>query len=343
MNTQFLPHDDWRSLTLLPMKSCCSSNLEWVATTPRGWIDSLLNESSDDDSSSTVDTSTSSTNFAGGAAPTLEDEIQDPSKTQSSDLITNLSDLGIKSVPENFATDEAIWRLDLIDTSFGELAEEVQGWIVALESKRNFNRVLSRYEPIRDHFSSSLVAGFLNDENDCDKVETMCLNVIAKLKGLCQLCDKVAQVEMKMEDGRTTPDQGVASIPSTPQSVNRRGKVPSTPKQDELDRYMSQWLADNWVNPFPDDSTVHSIAISHEVDYDKVANWLINNRSRKWRKVIQKAFDLGRPAELLMEDSLRMFLKEPLRPIERNFNCDEDDDELYQHQQQRPTKRVRRF
>ena len=46
-----------------------------------------------------------------------------------------------------------------------------------------------------------------------------------------------------------------------------------------------------------------------------MSNWLINARTRKWRPAIVKAYDLGRPADVLLEDAVNLFQGVPLRDL----------------------------
>lgn len=48
---------------------------------------------------------------------------------------------------------------------------------------------------------------------------------------------------------------------------------------------------------------------------EKMSNWLVNNRTRRWRPALQDAFDGRRPAALLYEDSKRIYEEIPLRPL----------------------------
>ena len=48
---------------------------------------------------------------------------------------------------------------------------------------------------------------------------------------------------------------------------------------------------------------------------EKISNWLVNTRSRRWRPSFATAFDEKRPVALLLEDSLKIFIGEKLRPI----------------------------
>lgn len=57
---------------------------------------------------------------------------------------------------------------------------------------------------------------------------------------------------------------------------------------------------------------------------EKINNFLVNTRTRKWRPSLEQAFNNRRPAALLLEDSLRIFKEEPLRPV-----ANWDGDKLY--------------
>ena len=48
---------------------------------------------------------------------------------------------------------------------------------------------------------------------------------------------------------------------------------------------------------------------------DKIQTWLVNNRTRRWRPSLEEAFDNKRPAILLLEDGMRLFSDETLRPV----------------------------
>ena len=107
---------------------------------------------------------------------------------------------------------------------------------------------------------------------------------------------------------------------------------------------MSLWMRHNWANPFPDDVMLRHLADhlirtrcitvskskaelldgkrNHayqqgmmDLVFEKISNWLVNSRTRRWRPCIQKAFDAKRPAHLLLEDSLRIFEGKELRTL----------------------------
>ncbi len=107
---------------------------------------------------------------------------------------------------------------------------------------------------------------------------------------------------------------------------------------------MNLWLRCNWANPFPDTEMLNHLVShlitsgcmtlpkekadlltnGHSEDYhdsmmklatEKVTNWLVNARTRKWRPSIQEAFDLKRPTFMLLEDSISIFEGRPLMTI----------------------------
>jgi Homeobox KN domain len=48
---------------------------------------------------------------------------------------------------------------------------------------------------------------------------------------------------------------------------------------------------------------------------DVISNWLIDARRRKWRPALRKSISLNRPADMLLEDSIRIFDHEPIRDL----------------------------
>jgi hypothetical protein len=86
------------------------------------------------------------------------------------------------------------------------------------------------------------------------------------------------------------------------------------PKQ-EFSKYMTEWLRQNWTNPYPDDEGMRSMANDCGTTTKVISNWLINARTRKWRPAIEKAIEANRPSQLLLEDSLNIFDEKPLREL----------------------------
>jgi hypothetical protein len=91
--------------------------------------------------------------------------------------------------------------------------------------------------------------------------------------------------------------------------------TPKTYNKKDFTQVMNQWLVDNWTNPYPDDEGIASLAEINGTTPTIVSNWLINARTRKWRPAIVKAYEAGRPADLLKEDSIRIFQRKPLRKL----------------------------
>ena len=98
-------------------------------------------------------------------------------------------------------------------------------------------------------------------------------------------------------------------------------------KQD-LSKYMTAWLRDNWTNPYPDDEGLAEIAREFGTTSTVVSNWLINARTRKWRPAIVKAVELNRPADMLLQDSLCIFDGRAVAPLESDegIKIEDDDD-----------------
>jgi hypothetical protein len=80
---------------------------------------------------------------------------------------------------------------------------------------------------------------------------------------------------------------------------------------------MNNWLRANWLNPYPAEAVSHQLAYETGENVHVVNTWLVNARSRRWRPAVQKAFELGRPSEYLLEDSINLFEDRPLRSIQQ--------------------------
>ena len=93
---------------------------------------------------------------------------------------------------------------------------------------------------------------------------------------------------------------------------------PKPLSKQNFTNYMTNWLRDNWTNPYPDDQNLSDMAAHCGTTVQVIGNWLINARTRKWRPAIVKATALGRPADLLLEDSIRIFDGKPVRDLSDN-------------------------
>jgi hypothetical protein len=83
----------------------------------------------------------------------------------------------------------------------------------------------------------------------------------------------------------------------------------------KLAEYMTNWLRENWINPYPDEAGLSEMARECGASKTVVNNWLINSRTRKWRPAIAKACALGRPTFLLKEDSIHIFDGKPVQEL----------------------------
>lgn len=117
----------------------------------------------------------------------------------------------------------------------------------------------------------------------------------------------------------------------------------SPSKKGTFQLFMQSWIKDNWQNPYPDDNLSKRLAnhviecgcitlnkkdgkrflvegvcpdeLYRTIALEKVTNWLVNARTRRWRPSLEAAFDQKRPAALLLEDSLHIYEGTAPRPL----------------------------
>ena len=117
------------------------------------------------------------------------------------------------------------------------------------------------------------------------------------------------------EDKQLSGKKRVKKIPMTAVDTSASTTKLMDYSKKDFAEVMNHWLRENWTNPYPDDEGLTQIANSCGCTPSVVSNWLINARTRKWRPAIVKAFENGRPASLLHEDSMNIFDGKPLRDI----------------------------
>ena len=137
--------------------------------------------------------------------------------------------------------------------------------------------------------------GNSNASNDEMHLEKLYQEVIRKLQALIDLSNKLA---VQDED----KPHSYASL-----------KL-AVGKQD-LTKHMTNWLRENWANPYPDEVTLQKLAKECGSSPAVVGNWLINARTRKWRPAIIKAYEMNRPANLLLQDAINIFNGRPMHEI----------------------------
>jgi hypothetical protein len=118
------------------------------------------------------------------------------------------------------------------------------------------------------------------------------------------------------------PQQQLPPLPPPPPLPQQ------TVAKKDIGKYMTNWLRDNWTNPYPDDAGLAEMAAVTGTTPQVISNWLINARTRKWRPSIVKASDMNRPADLLLEDSINIFDGKPVRELPNN---DDEGDDAMEH------------
>lgn len=121
----------------------------------------------------------------------------------------------------------------------------------------------------------------------------------------------------KMEHLVRTIQQGQHSESQVTTKISTMTKTTRQPiPKQAFSKYMTDWLRQNWTNPYPDDEGMRAMADDCGTTTKIISNWLINARTRKWRPAIEKAIEANRPSQLLLEDSLNIFDEKPLRELE---------------------------
>lgn len=133
-------------------------------------------------------------------------------------------------------------------------------------------------------------------------------------------------------------NDGSTKVMAKPNPININGIVLShaplnnKAKWQLFSSHLTAWMcqSSNWKNPQPDSVVLKQMA-DYFINIDcvpgvdgtateaeaiaKISTWLLNFRTRHWRPSLEQAFDLKRPAMLLLEDSLRTFKNDTLRPV----------------------------
>ena len=196
------------------------------------------------------------------------------------------------------------------------LVQQIQSLATQAESAGSITgAVKSSYRRIRDHVSFEF--GKITSQGSTDPnhpgtamlLDDLCKNTIQKMKAL-----------IVMVESETAEDQVVAE--ATPPPSKAAAGPRSTVSKKQFAEYMSAWLRQNWTNPYPDEDGLVEMAAACDTTSTVVGNWLINARTRKWRPAIVKAFEMGRPADLLLEDSLNVFDGQPLRDLAPGENTE---------------------
>ena len=186
---------------------------------------------------------------------------------------------------------------DVSNLPEGPEKDKIRCLILHLEIQPNVSEIGLAVERTRDHFYYTLEWAKVQGV-DCGP---LLADLIRKLRALIDLSEKLQH-------------EAAAKPPALEPSVSL-----GTEAKKCMAEVMRVWLRNNWINPYPDDGILRDLAKECGVSKAMIGTWLINARSRKWRPAIMQAYDLGRPAETLLEDSIRIYDNEPLRAL-----CEED-------------------
>ena len=168
-----------------------------------------------------------------------------------------------------------------------------------------------------DGLSSELSNGYF-DRGDAENR----LLLDALYEEICQKLQNITSAFDKSSKGFGSI-QGPTAVVSQPNCVTVQGSKSMKKHQtkQELGKYMTSWLRENFTNPYPDDEGLVHMANHCGTTNQVISNWLINARTRKWRPAIIKATELGRPADMLLEDSINIFDGKSVRPIAMHHNA----------------------
>jgi hypothetical protein len=87
----------------------------------------------------------------------------------------------------------------------------------------------------------------------------------------------------------------------------------------DFNQYMTKWLRDNFIYPYPDNDMVDDIATYTGRTKSIINNWLSNNRSRKWYHIMETVLQYKRPSDYFYEDCINLFDGKPLRVLDNTY------------------------
>ena len=166
--------------------------------------------------------------------------------------------------------------------------------------------VMPSYDRVQEMFLSNISAGTTSHDSNADHV----------------ISETIGQIEVLMEMVLSARASSSLHVSSTTKAI--AGLPSSTKEKNEMfQTKMSNWLLQNWTNPFPDTAALnflanhllqaHCIVVKANDAHvlagksfeerqcymmkkacKKIETHLVNTRLRKWRKSIEDAFDLVR-------------------------------------------------
>lgn len=268
--------------------------IQWVKMNPMDWLDSL---------SSRVSTPVKATS--------LVTSCTIPSPTKELESLPTEIEESIAKI-ECFAV-PSLWHFESFPKS--QTLDRVRVLVVYVECHANFEDAKSRLEDIRDHFTFSFARlKSLSDDQTMSGFEELCREAVRRLQ---YLATTMSGIPLPLEE---CSSHAITTTPDTTHSVATTMQHSPARSTDRtaFHAHMNNWLRANWINPYPDEAVSHQLAYETGEDVNVVNTWLVNARSRRWRPAVLKAYELGRPSEYLLEDSINIFEDQPLRPIKEN-------------------------
>lgn len=181
--------------------------------------------------------------------------------------------------------------------------ERIRALVLAIEGQPKFLEMKSTLEQTRDHFTFSLSQlKAYHGGQYVESFELLCQGTIDRLQSILVLLVKGHDTSPIM----TTPITCTGETRSSPATANK----------EAFQLHMNNWLRANWFNPYPDEAVSHQLAYETGENVHVVNTWLVNARSRRWRPSILKAFELNRPSEFLLEDSINIFEAKQVRRLD---------------------------
>jgi hypothetical protein len=199
----------------------------------------------------------------------------------------------------------------------GPISLRIRHIAISVESQPNFGKHLQRsYEATRDHclWTIAVLRSKRGSEPSALDMGNLCHAVLQKLEALLELSRKLTTQEQAqfLSGEHSAADVAIGGLASPGLATH-----PCTSgKKHDLSKYMTQWLRENWTNPYPDEIAIQQMSSECGSTTTVVSNWLINARTRKWRPSIIKAYEMERPADLLLEDSINIFCGKPVRKLD---------------------------
>lgn len=224
------------------------------------------------------------------------------------------------------------WDLSFIltynpnDTTAKLAVKELASLAEKLESRSAYNVCCSSYKRLRDSLFEETRLIFEEEKPDQQKSISfghLYSDAIQQMKALLYMAEKVEVDQKQTNEAQSDGHKGGLMRSKSDRSLrdsdltgsSKRPVVRRVYEKKTFTEYMNRWLIQNWTNPYPDDEGLEELAEMNGTTVTIVSNWLINARTRKWRPAIVKAYEYGRPADLLKEDSIEIFKGQPIRRI----------------------------